>query len=752
MRRVTEGRDYYSPPVEEYPSPHATRVSGGFDTTEEAGYTTAARYRKRLNASGQPVSVASSYDRQPAGSSLRYRGITGYHSAEEPNPSDLTFQRLHHQPRAAQYDIADPYDSHDGGIRTAPLALNYDYSQEDGTLPLARRDYGYGASVEPYTLPQGPAAHYDRVVEVPPYAGRIPAVATLPSRALVRAESPPRPAPSRKKLPLVPRVAQLARKPAAQFATEPARALPPPPPQPAPSAPPGRPASSQQSRAVVPAPDDYIPPYARYIDKNTERYSQKSSSKVSGDRYDVDPYPSTYTSGYQRDPYGGAAASRPSDRGSSKYGSSRYDAPPYGSRPSDRYSGDLPDNDVYEKPNGKFVPTLEKYEQYDAKYGDRYPSREEQDYAVEKHRPAGDIDIDHDSDLEESDRPGRHRPKYDDYDVDDEDRFDPRPEDHPEAGTLRDDYDELYKPKPYQPPPTFASAAGSSAAGSSPAGLVRYVVFGLGALVALYVLTKAMSWVRGRPGGRLNCGSYEYAACKDQGCSYDPERRSCFLPSPHEIVREAGFKAPYRFLFLGHPSAETRTCINSMARAYGSSQSLGRAFDARDYYTSTSMDQLHLYDTPPMDLTTDIDAFYKVRKFVGGVEHGQNFTRHPFSWVNDKAHAASRVVLVLDIRPAVKGWVWHSVRHSGIASFTAQLEKVDTALPVSPLVLINTMGYKAKTANKVREALKRAYRLDHSSVFNVDCSYISPLDLSKILYSVFLDNKYTSMRLESFAL
>lgn len=32
---------------------------------------------------------------------------------------------------------------------------------------------------------------------------------------------------------------------------------------------------------------------------------------------------------------------------------------------------------------------------------------------------ARDIDIDHDSDLEESDRPGRHRPKYDDYDVDD---------------------------------------------------------------------------------------------------------------------------------------------------------------------------------------------------------------------------------------------------------------------------------------------------------------------------------------------
>lgn len=30
-----------------------------------------------------------------------------------------------------------------------------------------------------------------------------------------------------------------------------------------------------------------------------------------------------------------------------------------------------------------------------------------------------------------------------------------------------------------------------------------------------------------------------------------------------------------------------------------------------------------------MDLTTDIDAFYKVRKFVGGVEHGQNFTRWP---------------------------------------------------------------------------------------------------------------------------
>jgi len=111
---------------------------------------------------------------------------------------------------------------------------------------------------------------------------------------------------------------------------------------------------------------------------------------------------------------------------------------------------------------------------------------------------------------------------------------------------------------------------------------------------------------------------------------------------------------------------------------------------------------------------------------------------HPFSWVNDKTHAASRVVLVLDIRPAVRGWVWrpaprpspavarvhgavrfepfsfvlpgdrglshyptparprascqptltgpggrrHSVKQSGIAQFTSQLEKVDTALPV----------------------------------------------------------------------
>lgn len=106
------------------------------------------------------------------------------------------------------------------------------------------------------------------------------------------------------------------------------------------------------------------------------------------------------------------------------------------------------------------------------------------------------------------------------------------------------------------------------------------------------------------------------------------------------------------------------------------------------------------------------------------------------------------------VRPRVP--CGHSVRHSGIASFTAQLEKVDTALPVSPLpradrespkpcgwvgpvprsrpsrpalppVLINTMGYKAKTANKVREALKRAYRLDHSSVFNVAQAPLEPL-------------------------
>jgi hypothetical protein len=43
----------------------------------------------------------------------------------------------------------------------------------------------------------------------------------------------------------------------------------------------------------------------------------------------------------------------------------------------------------------------------------------------------------------------------------------------------------------------------------------------------------------------------------------------------------------------------------------------------------TQMGQVHLYDTPPMDLTTDLDAFYKVRKFVAGVDLSQNFTRRP---------------------------------------------------------------------------------------------------------------------------
>eukprot|EP00669_Euglena_mutabilis_P012432 TRINITY_DN705_c0_g1_i1.p2 TRINITY_DN705_c0_g1~~TRINITY_DN705_c0_g1_i1.p2 ORF type:complete len:283 (-),score=106.95 TRINITY_DN705_c0_g1_i1:212-1060(-) len=281
--------------------------------------------------------------------------------------------------------------------------------------------------------------------------------------------------------------------------------------------------------------------------------------------------------------------------------------------------------------------------------------------------------------------------------------------------------------------------------------MAKYVVLGVVGLLGLYVLTRGFSWARGRAGGRLSCGSFEFTACREQGCAYDPERRSCYLPTPRDIVKEANFKSPHRFLFLGSPSADTRSCINSMVKAYGSGTYLPRAYDARDHHQVTKLDQLHLYNTPPMDLTTDVDAFYKVRKFVAGVEMGQNLTRHPFSWVNDKTHAASRVVLVLDIRPAVRGWVWHSVKQSGIAQFTSQLEKVDTALPVTPLVLINTMGYKPATAAKIREALKRAYRLDHASVHTVDCSYISPLDLSKLMNNVFLDNKYTALRLDGLA-
>ncbi len=50
------------------------------------------------------------------------------------------------------------------------------------------------------------------------------------------------------------------------------------------------------------------------------------------------------------------------------------------------------------------------------------------------------------------------------------------------------------------------------------------------------------------------------------------------------------------------------------------------------------------------------------------------------------------------------------MKASGIAHYTAQLEKVDTALPVTPLVILNTMGYKPRTVAKIRDALRRAYR------------------------------------------
>lgn len=311
-----------------------------------------------------------------------------------------------------------------------------------------------------------------------------------------------------------------------------------------------------------------------------------------------------------------------------------------------------------------------------------------------------------------------------------------------------DDYQPT-KPKQYQPPPYVPSYQSSEPPKSSELGTFKMVLLGIGALLALYVSSKAISWWRGSHAfGRISCGSYEFAACREQGCSYDPDKKSCFLPSPSQVVQEAGFKAPYRFLFLGHPSADTTTCVNSLIKGYGSGSYLSSYTDWRAYQ-KTSMDQVQLYDTPGMDLTTDLDAFYKVRKFVGGVELGQNLTRHPFSWVNDKANAASRVVLVLDMRDAVKGWLWHSVKHSGIAYFTSQLEKVDTALPIAPLVILNTKGYKAKTANKVRDALRQAYRLDSTHVFNVDCSYASPLEVSKILYAAFLENKYGALRLDN---
>jgi len=68
-------------------------------------------------------------------------------------------------------------------------------------------------------------------------------------------------------------------------------------------------------------------------------------------------------------------------------------------------------------------------------------------------------------------------------------------------------------------------------------------------------------------------------------------------------------------------------------------------------------------------------------------------------------------------------WTANSVRGSilvpGRGGEFSPLVHCPGRVPSTPLVLINTMGYKPATAAKIREALKRAYRLDHASVHTV---------------------------------
>ena len=37
------------------------------------------------------------------------------------------------------------------------------------------------------------------------------------------------------------------------------------------------------------------------------------------------------------------------------------------------------------------------------------------------------------------------------------------------------------------------------------------------------------------------------------GCIYEPESKSCYLPSPAGVVQQAELTAPYKFLFVGYP-------------------------------------------------------------------------------------------------------------------------------------------------------------------------------------------------------
>jgi hypothetical protein len=225
---------------------------------------------------------------------------------------------------------------------------------------------------------------------------------------------------------------------------------------------------------------------------------------------------------------------------------------------------------------------------------------------------------------------------------------------HPPTDRTDNTYDPPYDP-PTKPDYSYDDVVSESSSGSK----LKYIIYALGALVVLYVMNRGVGLFRGKSSARLSCGYYEFSACKEQGCIYEPESKSCYLPSPAGVVQQAELTAPYKFLFVGYPSAGTTSCVNSMVKAYGGGSYLRTYGGPSERYQKTAMDKVELYDTPGMDLTTDLDAFYKVRKYVGGIQMNQNLTSMAFGWTGDKAHAASRLVLVLDTRMALKGWLWH---------------------------------------------------------------------------------------------
>eukprot|EP00993_Chasmostoma_nieuportense_P001046 NODE_1960_length_1324_cov_32.490393_g1863_i0.p1 GENE.NODE_1960_length_1324_cov_32.490393_g1863_i0~~NODE_1960_length_1324_cov_32.490393_g1863_i0.p1 ORF type:complete len:295 (+),score=82.51 NODE_1960_length_1324_cov_32.490393_g1863_i0:309-1193(+) len=263
----------------------------------------------------------------------------------------------------------------------------------------------------------------------------------------------------------------------------------------------------------------------------------------------------------------------------------------------------------------------------------------------------------------------------------------------------------------------------------------------VGGLLLLILLVLFVWWLRSffSPAPKsYSCGTLSFTECKEEGCMYHTHTHKCFLPAPREVVRERALAFPYKLVVVGEPGVGKTTCINSMLKTFGAADRISTSLvDPSEKYKRVFMSQVEVFDTPGVEFLGDSAAYFKTRKFVGGLRTGQNLNKEPVGWLADRSNAAHRVVVVLKSTDAVsKGWLWNSMNSEAISNWTKTLDKIDTLSPVAPLILLNTYNQKAKTVKKVRQALSYAYRTNARSVHTLNCKTVKPLQLSKLLHSV----------------